>query len=217
MERFKGRLSKRDFLKVFSIAVVGVGLRACESVIPTTPSVKEIPTAKPESKLNQIKTPFWNEEDFREVQRILKDGQYIESQVFLKDPNKKPPFYKNTQPFQYNAYYVDPYQMWILFPIAQDFRELGFLNVFLPPSLSSPVSKGARTLLEGGRLVAEARFLRFLEESKGFEVEEVHYGTDGKPIFWCKSQFDQNNYKVSQTETIGNKSADYYFVWPMLR
>ena len=69
-------------------------------------------------------------------------------------------------------------------------------------------------------LVAEARLNYFVDTSQGFnqqgvEIEEFHYGRDGKLIFNCKSIIDPNDgTKQSERDIIGNKERDYFFLLP---
>ena len=170
-----------------------------------------IPTQK--SKLQQVKTPIWSDEDFEESYRKLEHA--VRGEVFMKDPDIKPPFYESSKPLTYRTY-NDPswyHEYHFLVALCHDFGE--FKNVFLY-GRSFPIAGGARTFDKTGRLVAEARLLRLIEGDQGFEgieIEEFHYGPDGKLIFKCKSQFDRHYWKIGQTEVIGKKLRDYYFIW----
>jgi hypothetical protein len=182
-----------------------------------TAITSEIPGSK--DALTQIKTPFWSNTDFKDIDQKLQNGNYSAGPAFLKDPNSKPPFYKDDKPFQW-INYIQQDKFYLRVVLAQEFKELNFLNVYLPPTSPGGISIGAKTLsLDTGRvrLAAEARFLRAVKDkdgSSGFEVQEVHYGKDGKPIFECVSQFDKRFYKISETKPIGSKAREYYFMWP---
>jgi hypothetical protein len=173
-------------------------------------------TVLPENQLKQAKTSLWEDYNFASIIEGLKDGKYAVIQTFLKNPNDKssiPPFYKYTQTLQYNTFYMEfnnPHQ---LSPVAQEFKQLGFINLFLAYGL---IPQGARTYKDG-QIVAEARLLKGGKAGEGIEIEEFHYGLDGKVIFNCKSQFDKQLNKTGQTDEVGAKKNEYYFMWTTTR
>lgn len=197
------------------------------------------PTPVQENDLQQPKT-IWNEKILEELREKLKYA--IAYKVYLKDPTISPPFYNDTKPLTFFAYkyspnedspliILDDYKIFLkelnvsppfykdpkpLTVYAYKFDE--FINIFIYDRESPIVYKGAQTFDNSGKMVAEARFLIFIEENKkiqGFEIEEFNYESDGKLIFKGKSLFDTGGFKIKETETIGNKARDYYFIWPI--
>jgi len=88
-----------------------------------------------------------------------------------------------------------------------------------------PISaiKGARTRDLQKKIVAEARLRYFsIKDPKseyyiqGRELEEYHYNENGILIYYCKSIIDPDTgFKIKETEKIGEKERDYYFLWPI--
>jgi len=182
----------------------------------TTPTVEA--TSTPENKLEQIKTPFFSDYDFGSIGRGVENSEYMVEVMFPADPEQypKPPFYNYSQGYSYATFYDEYDNPHLLSPVAQEFRQLEFINLFLP---YGHIPSGARTYKVGGQMVAEARRL-MNQESEDIEIEEVHYGSDGKPIFRCISQFQEQDdilYKVGETNVIGQKLEEYYFIWPVTK
>lgn len=184
-----------------------------------TAIVQEITSS--ENQFEQIKTPLWSPADFKDIEKKLLEGNYSTGLGYLKDPNAKPPFYRDARSLQWVSFHGRDQKLSASITLAQEFRELNFLNIYLPPSALGEIHKGAETFLSEngqGRLAAEARFLRMLNNKdgkfNGFEIQEVHYGPDKKPIFVSNSQFDKRFYKVGETQAVGKKLLDYYFMWP---
>ena len=94
-----------------------------------------------------------------------------------------------------------------------------YRNTFSPgtgrgiPGIGASIPGAARTTDSLGRLLAEAHVVN-LTKGEGFEINEVHYGADGTPVFRCRSAIDFSGYKIRELERTGRKSGDYYFLWP---
>lgn len=227
--------TRREFLGFGALAAAGFAVGGClpQSETPTPKSVTVGKTTEGDSL--KIK-PLWNESGFRdqafdEIYQQLKSGKYVSKRnlesgtfIYLKDPNKKP-FYDTPPDYIKPAYgevvtfyreYQDPHLLW---PLAQEYKTLGFLNVFLIGGYGN-FPQEARTLKVGaeGQVSAEANVTRVLVDGNrqfaGVEIEEVHYGSSGEPTFHCISQFNKDLVRVGETDIVGRKLEEYYFLWP---
>lgn len=72
-------------------------------------------------------------------------------------------------------------------PLFYDFRD--FANYFV---YQGSILAGAQTYDKEGYLLAEASFSYYVTEEgkQGIEIDETHYGLDGKLVFKRKSQID---------------------------
>jgi len=150
--------------------------------------------------------------------RNLEEGTF----TFLKDPNNKP-FYDTPEYAEQPVYgevvtfYDECRNPYLLWPLAQDYKTLTHLNIFLIGGYAD-FPQYARTLKLGGNVSAEAEIKNIIFDENGqfsgIEIEEVHYGVDGKPIFRCTSQFDRNMVKIRELNIMGKKFEEYYFIWP---
>ncbi|KKR81183.1 MAG: hypothetical protein UU73_C0003G0249 [Candidatus Daviesbacteria bacterium GW2011_GWA1_41_61] len=206
-------------------------VKATKLSSPIIPTVDKKPEGGDPLKIK----PLWSERGFREqafgqIYKQLESKNYVGKSnleagrsIYLKDPNKKP-FY-NTPPEVFgSAYgevltfyreYQNPHLLW---PLAQEYRTLGFMNVFLIGGYGD-FPQEARTLKPGAeKIFAEANVIEGLVDGNkkfsGIKIEEVHYGTDGSPIFRCTSQFNANMVKVGEANLVGKKVEEYYFLWP---
>jgi len=166
-----------------------------------------------ENELQKLVTPIWNEKD---IEATKWEGPML---TYKQELRIKPPFYRGPMPLRFiiaGKGYFGPFVSEMI-PIYHDFGR--FRNNFI---LKGGFVEGARTIDDSGFLLAEAKFVHFVKgesnQIKGIEIEEYHYGSDGKLRFKCKSlivpQFGSLGFKKSETEAIGKKKRDYYFVWP---
>ena len=173
---------------------------------------KETPTS---STLLEIKTPIWNITDL-ETEKQKGEKVYI-YKVEIK--GERPPFYKGSMPLRFKVGYPPGgtpggsiYSKER--PLYYDFGD--FANYFV--YYKGSIVGGAQTYDNEGHLVAEVSNIYFFtteENEQGIEIEELHYRPDGKLVFKCKSQIDPyEGLKIKETEKIGRKLRDYYFIWP---
>lgn len=226
-----------------ALAAAGIAVGGCSPQSETPIPKRVTASATTEGGPLKIK-PLWSESGFREqafdeIYQELKDGKYVAKSnvdagrfIFLKDPNKKP-FYDTSALLQFQhrpagiepvcgevvTFYrehQDPHHLW---PLAQEYKTLGFLNVFLIGGYGN-FPQEARTLKVGAedQVSAEANVTRVLVDGNrqftGVEIEEVHYGSSGEPTFHCISQFNKDFVKVGETDIVGRKLEEYYFLWP---
>jgi len=163
--------------------------------------------------LSGLKTPMWSEDVVRKQPQA--------ALTYETTLQMKPPFFTGSMPLQFTAGKAlqgfDPSEMTNVYFDFGDFR-----NTFIyvdPRMLYSGMAEGAVTADSSGRLLAEARLLRMLPEGGGqlqaLEIEEYQY-KDGKVVFRCKSKFDfPMGFKQSESEAVGKKQRDYYFIWPV--
>ena len=88
-------------------------------------------------------------------------------------------------------------------------------NLFI--NNNSGVARGARTKSSSAGLLAEARVVNSqlsVMGQPGVTIEEYHYDR-GSLIFRCKSLFDPQGMKIEESDTVGTKRRDYYFLWPV--
>lgn len=181
-----------------------------------------------ESELRKIKTPIWSKDAIQPPQRTVLEFQATMS--------SSPPFYKGSMPLKFKGS-VELYARDMKAPLYCDFE--GFRNTFIYLDVImrfSGIAEGARTTDSSGRLLAEARLTRrpfstewgpvpnrsepSLSEKKKqvkvIEIEEFHYDKGGKLIFKCISQIEfATGVKQKESNAIGKKQSDYYFVWPV--
>ena len=165
-----------------------------------------------ESELQKIKVPIWSKDALMEEYR---QPIITGSHIIMKG---QPSFYKGAMPLSCTIGQKHfPFDI-VNKPITLylDFGE--FKNSFIYDKLTMinggpAVAEGACTTDVSGRLLAEARLVRITED--GIEIEEFHYSPDGKLIFRCKSIMDYlTGFKEKETNVIGDKSGEYYFIWP---
>jgi len=234
-------LTRRELLRGGVPALVGfligTGCSSEQTPVPARPKAEtgvvgsdRAPTAVRENTSLEIQ-PLWSESAYREQaffkiydelkagKAVIKNNLETGRVIFLKDPDQKP-FYDSCadikpvygQVLTFYREYQNPHSLW---PLAQEYKTLGFLNVFLIGSYQD-FPQEARTLKTGakGQVSAEANVVKVLSDGS-LEIEEVHYDSGGKPIFRCTSQFDKDMIKVGETNIQGKKKEDYFFVWPM--
>lgn len=227
-------LTRREFLKASGVLTAAGFVGGCvpqpEAPLPSSATADKIT----ESDSSEIQ-PLWSEGGYREqafniIYQELQSGEYVARSnleagrfIFLRDPNKKP-FYDTLSgiepPYgEVVTLYQEFQDQHLLWPLAQDYRTLGFMNVFLIGAYGD-FPQEARTLKVGarGQISAEANVIGVLadgnNEFAGIEIVEVHYEADGSPIFRCTSQFNQDMVKVGETNILGEKIEEYYFLWP---
>jgi len=190
---------------VFVVSVLLVGLTGCSQIFGAPREMLSLEQSPPEP--GEL---VWSEKDFKKTNKKLKEG--LITKLVMSGSGTRAPFFRdsdrNYTVYMYfdteNKYYVD---------LVRDFDK--FTNVFFYEN-DLMMARGARTFDVSGRLVAEARLVRFLErerEPERFEVEEFHYGPEGDVVFTCISQYNDLGIKIGETEENGKKKRDYYFFW----
>lgn len=165
-----------------------------------------------DEELQKAQTPIW-----REINLERLEGPTV---TYEETVNIQPTFYKGSMPLSFRATKKLFDRVWKI-SLYQEFEE--FRNTFIYPDRKiafSGIASGARTTDASGRLLAEARLLRLISEEteqlQGIEIEEFHYDTNGRFKFKCKSKIDfRMGFKSAETERIGKKTRDYYFIWPV--
>ncbi len=168
-------------------------------------------------QLEKVKTPIWNITDL-EVEKLEKETPVYTYEKTIG--GKKPPFYKGDMPLRYKVGYPpgglpgDSYSDER--PLFYDFGD--FVNYFV---YKGSILGGAQTYDREGHLLAEVKAVYYFvteENQQGIEIEELHYGADGKLVFKSKSQIDSyEGLKLKEKEKLGRKLHDYYFIWPIGR
>lgn len=211
-------ISRRDLFRFVVLTGGGVFLASClptelspgPTVRPSTLAPTRIPTQ--ENKLEQIKTPFWNK---------TAPEQYKQEKFNFYDTTlrgEKPPFYQGSMPLSYRAAYLPGGEPGYTFRIGQPifYSFVEFTNYFV---YRGPLIVGSQTYDRQERLLAEVtNIIYFIDGNKqGMKIEEIHYGTNGRPMFTSRSQVNTDNgFKMKETEATGKKSRDYYFIWPVM-
>ena len=172
------------------------------------PSLRE----SQESELQEGKTPIWSETELEKT-----GGAVV---TYEETINIRPLFYTGSMPLKLisGKKFLAMNEMITLY---RDFE--GFRNTFIyvnPSMAFSGIAEGARTTDASGRLLAEARLLRLIsgenKQLQGIEIEEFHYSANGRLQFQCKSRIDfPMGVKQTETEQMGEKTRDYYFIWPV--
>ena len=157
----------------------------------------------------------WNDKDFDAV--VKRSNAESAEKFSITIPNSavmKIPYYKHHYGEPYSSYTVYTYYSKAhqrIIDYSHDFHD--FRNWFVHPEKFS-IAKAAKTYNQEGQLVAEAELLGFTENTyrnetqRGFEIQEFHYGPEGRVIFVCKSQYDNLGIKKSETEREGEKEKD---------
>jgi hypothetical protein len=130
--------------------------------------------------------------------------------------NMKPPFYEGSMPLVYISE-KKAIGMSEMITVSRDYGD--FKNNFSYNDAAmkySGIADGARTSDPAGRLLAEASLIKLIK-GEGIQIEEKHYGSDGKVIFRCISliEFGLMGFKKEEMEIEGKKQRDYYFLWPV--
>lgn len=156
--------------------------------------------------------PMWAEADVQP-----RGGPVLVYETVL---SMRPPFFKGKMPLRYH----EGKRMLAMDERGTVYQDFGkFRNRFVyrePANEFSGITDGARTTDSAGRLLAEARVVRFIEGEKGqpvsgIEIEEQYYDAAGKVVFTCRSVIEMGTgFKVSEKEQKGRKTEDFYFLWP---
>lgn len=158
---------------------------------------------------------IWSEDDL-EVNKLSSRGNIDEYRMMESvSAGTKPPFYDGSMPLE-SKMIVNVIGTGRSLKITHEL-DSRFTNYFIYNNSALKINgtaEGAVTIdkFANNKVVAEARFLRYIEGSE-IEIEEFHYGSNGALIFKCKSRIDFAGIKVNQTE-IGKKKSDYYFFYP---
>lgn len=165
--------------------------------------------------MTSFKTPIWNLDDVK--------VKHFEGDILLYKTTHpvRPPFYEGDLPLTYEKMIGElpsiPSPERIV--LSHAFDRFGNLFIYKNNAFRfrSGVPDGAITMDMDGNILAEARFLQFVEGENNVqlvEIEEFHYNNNGELIFYCKSLIDHRCFKVEEVESFGKKERDYYFVYP---
>ena len=138
--------------------------------------------------------------------------------VYSRTVYKKPPFYLDHMPLTFvegkrrrAPRYGDICGTNCATTIYSQWGGGDFTNLFIN---NGGVAQGALTISSSAQLLAEARVVIENNRDPGIIIEEYHYDR-GSLIFRCKSRFDLDGMKIQESDTVGTKRRDYYFLWPV--
>ena len=159
--------------------------------------------------LQNAKYPLWSH---TELEVNKHQGSAL---VYAHTLHEKPKFYRGSMPLSYNGTetpgrgytYGSPRMLKFEFP------SFDCLFVYQGSHLLSgavAVDRASKTL------VAEAQLEYFVDKNtQGIRMKEFHYDSRGKLVFHCTSLLDPlTGFKVSESETLGKKERDYFFLMP---
>ncbi len=168
-------------------------------------------------KIQKIDPHIWNYEDLEAV-KVLENSEEDEKYlVYSKEFYQKPKFYKGDFPLTFKIIYASGFfsseELGITAkPLCYIFED--FTNFFIYKHKAS--IKGVCAVMDD-KVLAETKAIKTFNADFHpiwFEAEESHYNSDGKMIFECKSQYDYDGFKVSETGMVGEKKTEYFFIWP---
>ena len=163
-------------------------------------------------KLNEIEArenlPIWSWEDFDYGDNLL---------VYKVTLYIKPPYYKGGMPFTFMQRQL-PIPPFMSTTIVHSYEFDDYCVMFTQDRAGAcAIDK------DGELLLAEARLRYFAVEDEktsiGIEAEEFHYGYNNDKgyylTFYCKSLIDPiTMHKISESECLGKKKKEYFFIWP---
>jgi len=184
------------YLTLLVVFLAALAVSSCSQQAADQAKLREI-----EAKKN---LPLWSGGDFDYRGTVL---------VYNVVINQKPPYYRGKMPLNFK-------QSQLPIPNTAIVLDYEFNDCVVMFARNGPIYKGAcATNKTGTKLLAEAKLKYFItkDKSQGIEVEEFHYGQDGYLIFYCKSQLKPMTmymYKRSESERLGKKNKEYFFIWP---
>ena len=142
--------------------------------------------------------------------------------VYRQTIFRRPPFYKGQMPLTFQAGKRVRGPMTEMIVLYHDFGS--FKNTFAYGQSQLAVAgipDGAVTKDPSGTLLAEAHLAELStgtgRQLDGAWITEVHYYPGGKVRFRCRSFIAiPDCFKTRETQTVGTKLEDYYFIWPLL-
>lgn len=197
---------KKALLTVIAaLIVIIIVVGAVVVYVTTFPSV---PSKTQQSiQLTGIKTPVWSQEDLQAT-KLMKAN----TRVTVHDVQHllKLPFYSGSVPFFYKE------GKYSSFGIEQTvYHDFGsFKTDFIYGNAVTII--GVRTVDNDGSLLAEVCNITYHygeNDTAPIVFTEIHYGSDGQPVFSCASQIEGGQ-KIAETNIIGTKTTEYYFLWP---
>ncbi len=202
MQHCKKALSTVIAALIIVIIVVGAVV-VYVTTMPSTPL-----TTQQSIQLTGIKTPAWNQEDLQATK--LMKANITRVTTYDVQHLLKPPFYSGSVPFYYKEGKYSSFG--IEQTVYQDFGS--FKTDFIYGNAVTII--GAQTVNNDGNLLAEVCNITYHfgeNDSAPVVFTEIHYRSNGQPIFSCTSQIDGGQ-KITETNIIGTKIRDYYFLWP---
>ena len=208
-------------IAVFSLAGCKTGAGEEEVVEESVEEVTDEPEEEAlvrseaeEIEEEQAKTPIWSITDL-EVEKL--NGEDIYISIYERTIYERPPFYNGSMPLIFEIGYLPGGLSGNTYssekPLFYDFGD--FVTYFI---YDNGLIVGAQTYDKEGHLIAEVGNIYFYiteKNEQGIEMEEFHYMSGGELVFKCKSQINPYiSMKIKETEKIGVKPRDYYFVWP---
>ena len=161
--------------------------------------------------ISDIKTPIWTKSDL-EATKLSQRGDEDSITTTTCTIDIKPKFYSGSVPFSFKAgiyYWPGP-------SLEQQTIYYDFGNYKTYFVCSGTASVGAQTYDNQNRLIAEAKLVRYISYQlvgSSVIIDEIHYDSNGQPIFKCTSQID-SGFKTNELNVVGTKIIDYYSVWP---
>lgn len=168
----------------------------------------------------RMRTPIWTENDLEIIKYKDEIFQYYESAYF-----EQIPFYYGSMPLiiKVTKRVIIPSSFQgseIATIVSHDFGDFKNFFIYEERGMLSFWLVGARTYTyKSGKpvLVAEAKINYSINQEKPVvELEEFHYGQDGKLEFYSKSDVSPyTGFKTKEKEKIGIKLHEYYFILPI--
>lgn len=163
------------------------------------------PSIKETKITDQDNVFFWNSNDWK-INKLSGDMQ---TYLYKNTLYQRPPFYTGAMPLEYGSAYEPSTRFGSPPPLYYKFDS--FLNLFVH---NGNEVVGAQTLDGNRNIAAEGKVINLIDGQE-LEIEEIHY-SGAKPIFKCHSFIDSAGNKIRESETIGKKEKDYYFIWPSI-
>ena len=184
---------------------------------------KDIEIRKPYKtigELRRIKVPIWYYDDIEAVKILKKCDKNLGLSISKKTVYGESLYYKKAILIDVSILYKTKLKDTkrnllsdLRQPVYYIFEDFTTYFVYGVTPMQPKLGISGAGTSENEKIVAEARLVRSLGE--GIEIEEFHYNYNEKLIFKCKSQFNKYGLKISETEKIGKKIKDYYFLWPI--
>lgn len=164
---------------------------------------------------------FWSDKDI-EGFRIDGNTELREVAVTLF---QQPKFYAGPAPLKYTSYIEDVIPRELSagatggVVVVENYP--GFKTMYVygdsPSDKLRGIPIGAVTMSESNDLVAQAKLITRTPNGLVIEEQDLEGCHEGKCslIFKATSSIDQSGTKTAETNPVGRKKSDYYFLWPM--
>lgn len=167
---------------------------------------------------------LWSNDEVKATGKLVESmgGMTLTREVTLM---MKPPFYDKQMPLVYKTISKDmgggigSMGMGSIV-LCHEFN--GWRNIFIYQDIKSMLfnmPEGAVAVeTRNNSIIAECKVMKMLDKDKhltGFELSEIHYNLEGKPIFASTFEVNsQTGFKTKELKTQGKKEKEYFFLWP---